>query len=165
MRPNGPTMGAAITMATPPPIRAVVPTIGHASGAVPVQASVSLPVPNASGLVSWTLDGVSLQQSATQLRLQAVIHGARLETCSAHRCNCSSGGAEVASRGFSAAITVSKQQLNPSNYQNSQVISRWAIPVDGSDLLRFTNGGTVQDFPITIHADWFSTLLRFGRPG
>jgi hypothetical protein len=123
------------------------------SVAVPVQASVSLSVPNAFGLGSWTLDGVSLQESATQLRLQAVIHGVspgNLQPTSVQLL--SFGGAEVASLGFSAAIIVSKQQLNPSNYQNSQVIARWAIPVDGSYVLRFTNGSTVQDFPITIHA-------------
>ena len=119
---------------------------------VPVHASTPITFRNAFQVGSWTVDTFTLDESATEIHLSAVIHGVSPGALQATSIRLLyPNGAVVPSTGFSASVTVPKQQLNGSNYENSLVNETWGLPPSGSGYqVQFTNGATVQNFPIVL---------------
>jgi hypothetical protein len=133
---------------------------GNWSWSIPlkVQPAITLPAPAAFALGRWATGIEVLEVTPSVIHLRAVITGVSPGSIVGPGIPeivtlIDSSGTTIGLSSGSAGIIVTKQQVNPVNYQNSRIDYEWPrAAAGGSFQLRFQGGGGSYVIPLTIEA-------------
>ena len=123
-----------------------------------VHPTVLITAPRTIQLNSWTVTIEDLSATPSVINFQAVVAGANNQQLYANMQSkpvilFDSAGGEVSAITDTAGVTVPKQQLNPTTYQNTRVHLQWARPAGPATYrLQLAGNGAVKTITIQIPA-------------